>query len=550
MLEGCTPWPDELAEQYRKEGYWEETPLGEVFQSCVERYSKREAMIYEDERTTYMELDIRVNKLACHLLDLGINPLDRFVMQLPNRPDFVYLYFALVRIGAIPVMALPPHRQTEIHHFIKKTDAVGYAVPQEYRGYDYLSMAREMTQEHHHLEHVLVSGNSVPDEFLSLREVPEPQHTKEDVAEVSDNLDPYEPIVFQLSGGTTGVPKIIPRTHNDYVYNSRGFSKVHGMNENTVLLVVLPVAHNFALASPGVQGCLFNGGRIVFSESPRAQDALPLLEQEQVTHLELVPALLITWLDDELIDNTDLSTVEVLNTGGQKFQPKLKRRTNRKFSNATIQEVFGMAEGLLTSPRLNDPEQILMQTVGRPMSPADEVKLVDDEGKEVEEGEIGEMICQGPYTFRGYYKSPEHNQESFTENGFFKSGDLMRWHSTGNLIIEGRVKDQINRGGEKISAEEVENLIIGHPDVKNVACVPYSDPVLGERMCACVVLNTERDGMELEELCQYLEQQQIAKFKLPERLEIVKEIPVVSGFNKVDKTKLRDYVEQQIERES
>jgi 2,3-dihydroxybenzoate-AMP ligase len=191
---------------------------------------------------------------------------------------------------------------------------------------------------------------------------------------------------------------------------------------------------------------------------------------------------------------------------------------------------------MLMFVRLDDPLEVRLQTVGRPMCEDDEVLLLGEDDQPVSSGEVGEFCCRGPYTLRGYFNAPEHNERAFTPDGFYRSGDMMRQHESGSYMIEGRKKDLINRGGEKISAEEVENLILGHSSVKNVACVAMPDPVMGEKMCAYVVL---LDGMDLsfDDLSDYLLAQEIAKFKLPERLEILAEFPL-STFGKVSKKDL------------
>ena len=357
-------------------------------------------------------------------------------------------------------------------------------------------------------------------------------------------IDPTDPAVFQLSGGTTGVPKLIPRTHNDYVYNSKMAAAVVDLRPDDALLVVLPIAHNLPLACPGIQGVLLRGARAVLSPSPRASDVFPLIERERITHLPVVPALLIRWINDPAIGRYDLSSVRVIQSGGQRLQPEVKRRTEALIPSATVQENFGMAEGLLTFVRLDDPYEVRLETVGRPVSPDDEVKLVDEEGREVP----GELACRGPYTLRGYYRAPEYNARVFTPDGFYLTGDLMRRHPSGNLIVEGRKKDLINRGGEKISAEEVENLILGHPAVQNVACVPMPDPVLGERTCAFVIAKPGRP-VTLADLASFLTEAGIAKYKLPERVELVEEFPL-SPFGKVSKQTLAKRVAEKIREES
>jgi 2,3-dihydroxybenzoate-AMP ligase len=218
------------------------------------------------------------------------------------------------------------------------------------------------------------------------------------------------------------------------------------------------------------------------------------------------------------------------------MQPEVRLRTRALIPGVFVQENFGMSEGMLFFVHKDDPEDVKLETVGRPISLDDEVRLLDDDDNEIPFGEVGELCARGPYTLRGYFGVPEYNARAFTSDGFYRSGDLMRRHPSGGYVVEGRKKDLINRGGEKISAEEVENLILGHPAVKNVACVPVPDPDLGERMCACVILR-DGQGLALEELTAFLATKEIARFKLPERLEIFADFPL-STFGKVSKKEL------------
>jgi len=257
-----------------------------------------------------------------------------------------------------------------------------------------------------------------------------------------------------------------------------------------------------------------------------------------------VPALLIRLLNDPAVKKYDLSSLRYIQSGGQRLQPEVRLLTRRLIPSAFVQENFGMSEGLLMFVRIDDPEDVRLETVGRPVSPDDEVRILDEDDNEVPFGEVGELCCRGPYTLRGYFGVPEYNARTFTSDGFYRSGDLMRQHPSGNYMVEGRKKDLINRGGEKISAEEVENLILSHPAVKNVACIAVPDPDLGERMCACVLL---KDGAELrfETLKTFLMGKEIAKYKLPERLEILPDFPL-STFGKVSKKKLVEMISPKV----
>ena len=546
MLEGVVRFPQEFAARYRAKGYWEDRSLRDTFAEISARYSDRVAIIDRDREVTYAELDERATRLALNLLDEGLRPLDRVVVQLPNVVEFAYFYFALQKIGCIPIMALPTHRYREISQFIELSGAAACVAPDRARDFDYTKLIRRIRDAHTNLRLGIILG-AAPKGFLSLTELIERKSVRSADELKSITIDPEDPALFQLSGGTTGVPKLIPRTHNDYVYNSKMAASVTSVGPDKILLDVLPLAHNLPLACPGLQGFFIHGGKVVLANTTRGEDIFPLIERHRITHVAVVPALLIRWINDPLIKKFDLSSLQVIQSGGQRLQPEIRRRTKELIPSVTVQENFGMAEGMLMFVRLDDAEDVKMETVGRPISPDDEVRLVDDDDNEVAPGEIGEFLARGPYTLRGYYGAPEYNARAFTTDGFYRSGDLMRQHPSGNYVVEGRKKDLINRVGEKISAEEVENLILTHPAVQNVACVPIPDPVLGERMCACVILRKGR-SLALPDLVAFLAEQEIAKHKLPERLEIMDDF-LLSPFGKVSKKDLTDRIANKLKEE-
>jgi 2,3-dihydroxybenzoate-AMP ligase len=539
MLEGVVRFPPEFAVRYRERGYWSDQSLAQEFDVVFKRYANRIALVDRERQFTYAELERLSTNLALNLLDLGLQPLDRVVVQLPNVAEFVILYFGLQKIGCIPIAALPSHRYAEIRQFVELSAATTCVTPDRLRDFDYAQMVARILEESSSLKRGIVLGMQVRG-FTSLSALIEKPATRTETALSEINIDPTAPAVFQLSGGTTGIPKLIPRTHNDYAYNSKAAASVCAISDNSVLLVVLPIAHNLPLACPGIQGFMFHGARAVLSSSTKPEDICALIQKHRVTHLKVVPALLIRLLNSGVVQNFDLSSLEMIQSGGQCLQPETRLLAKKLIPSAFIQENFGMSEGLLMFVRPDDPEDVCLETVGRPVSPDDEVRILDDDGNDVAFGEVGELCCRGPYTLRGYFGVPEYNARVFTHEGFYRSGDLMRQHYSGNYIVEGRKKDLINRGGEKISAEEIENIILSHPSVKDVACIPVADPDLGERMCACVLL---RDGalLSFDHLKAFLAGKEIAKYKFPERLEILLEFPL-SNFGKVSKSKLVEMV--------
>lgn len=534
-MDGVVPFPPEFAARYRAAGYWEDRPLRDVFADWCRKYAGRVALIDAKTQVTFAELDARSTNLALNLLALGIRPRDRLVVQMPNVIEFVYLHFALQKIGAIPVMALPPHRFREISFFAQTADAVAIVTPDRHRDFSFTDMVTRIREVAPQLRHGIVFGEA-PEGFVSLRQLIETPASQPATDLQSIAIDPTDPALFLLSGGTTGIPKLIPRTHNDYAYNSRMAASVCAIDPDSVLLDILPIGHNLPLACPGLQGFLMHGAAVVLHVSTAPEEVFPLIARHGVTHIHAVPALLIRWTESALAESHDLGSVKVIQSGGQRLQPEVRRRTARTFPNVTVQENFGMAEGLLMFVRLDDPLEVRMETVGRTICPDDEVMILGEDDRPVAPGEVGEFCCRGPYTLRGYYKAPEHNARAFTPDGFYRSGDLMRQHPSGNYMVEGRTKDLINRGAEKISAEEIEELILRHPAVENAACVPMPDPVLGEKNCACVVL---RDGhtLDLAALVSFLHPFELAKFKYPERVERFDAFPL-SSFGKVSKKDL------------
>jgi 2,3-dihydroxybenzoate-AMP ligase len=545
MLEGVVRFPPEFARKYRAKGYWQDKSLAQEFAPVLEQFAKRVAVIDGERQYAYSDIDRLSTNLALNFLSLGFKPLDRVVLLLSNVAEFVILYFALQKIGAIPIAALASHRYNEVSQFVRIGEAASCVYPERQSDFVFAPMIRRVAAENSCLKFPIVLGAPAAGE-LSLTELIErpAELPQDELARIE--IDPTDPCVFQLSGGTTGVPKLIPRTHNDYAYNSKTASRVCGVTGDSVLLLMLPIAHNLPLACPGIQGFMLNGGKIVLSASARPEDVFPLIEKHRVTHVKVVPALLIRLISSPAAMQYDTSSVRYVQSGGQRLQPEVRIRTKQLIPSCFVQENFGMSEGPLMFVRPDDPEEDRLETVGRPMCADDEVKLIGDDGNEVPVGEVGEFCVRGPYTLRGYYGAPEHNAKVFTRDGFYCSGDLMRKNQAGNYVVEGRKKDLINRGGEKISAEEIENFILQHPAVQNVACVAMPDDVLGERMCACVILRPGA-SLTLKELVGFLAGKEIAKFKLPERLEVFADFPL-STFGKVSKKALVDMVSKKIAR--
>ncbi|MFE7842651.1 (2,3-dihydroxybenzoyl)adenylate synthase [Streptomyces sp. NPDC057474] len=535
MLDDCVPWPEETAARYREAGYWRGETLGGLLRRWAGEYRDREALVCADgrRRITYRALDVWCDRLAAGFAARGVAAGDRVLVQLPNTPDFVAVCFALFRLGALPVFALPAYRASEIRHLAEVSGASAYVIPDTCNGFDHRELARTLRGDLPDLARVFVAGDpgGTGTGFTALADVdaepiglPEP-----DASDVA---------FFLLSGGTTALPKLIPRTHDDYAYQSRVTGEICGLGQDSVYLAVLPVEFNFPWGCPGVIGTLAAGGRVVFARTPQPSACFALIERERVTLTSLIPTIVHLWLAAaEEGHGHDLSSLRAVQVGSAKLHDEVAARIEGVLG-ARLQQVFGMAEGLLTFTRHDDPRHTILTTQGRPVSPADEIRVVDEGGQEVPDGETGELITRGPYTLRGYYRAPAHNARAFTPDGFYRSGDLVRRTPGGEIVVEGRIKDVVVRGGDKVCATEVEGHLSAHPDVQQAAVVAMPDAVLGEKICAYVIAVPGRPAPKPAALRALLRARGLAAYKLPDRVEAVASFPL-TGLNKVDKKVLR-----------
>ena len=535
-------WPAELAKRYMEDGYWE----GHTFAEEISRFCRRDptavALVDGDVVFSYAELNDYSSVVGRRLLDMGLRPSDRILLQLPNSYELVLLILACLRTGIVPVMALPAHRYHEISHVAKTAEVKAVAVVDVYRGFDHQGLAMKIADELSSCRYVMVAGSELASGTINLHELLDfPVEAGDTVGAGSEDTigaQPEDIAVFLLSGGTTGLPKLIPRTHQDYIYNAARCSEVSELSPESVYLAALPISHNFPLACPGILGTFHAGGKVVVLDSPEPMAAFRAIATHGVTHTAVVPAVAQRWMDAvSSSECPDISSLTVLQVGGARIADELAKRV-RPVLGCKLQQVFGMAEGLINMTRLDDPEDVICGTQGRPISPGDEILIVDEVGKEVANGESGLLLTRGPYTIRGYYAAEEVNARSFTSDGWYRSGDVVRMDPSGNLIVEGREKDIINRAGEKISAEEVENFVYLHDAVALAAAVAVPDRSLGERICLCVQVK-EGYSLTLDDVAKLMEDQGLARFKWPEYLLVMEELPV-TAVGKVDKKLIRD----------
>ena len=518
-----TRWPDEFARRYREKGYWQDLPLTEILTRHAD--SDALAIIDGERRITYRQFQQCVNNLAAALQAQGIQRGETALVQLGNVAEFYITFFALLQVGVAPVNALFSHQRSELNAYASQIEPALLIADRAhglFTGDDFLNT---FVEQHRSVRVVLLRGEGLETAIVRPAENFIASPTPAD-----------EVAFFQLSGGSTGTPKLIPRTHNDYYYSIRRSNEICGISAQTRYLNALPAAHNFAMSSPGTLGIFMAGGCVVLANDPSATLCFPLIEQHQITVTSLVPPAVSLWLQAiaEGVGNAQLASLQLLQVGGARLSATLAARIPAEMG-CQLQQVFGMAEGLVNYTALDDAPERIMNTQGRPMCPDDEVWVADEHGNPLPRGEVGRLMTRGPYTFRGYYKSPEHNASAFDANGFYCSGDLIAIDEQGYITVQGREKDQINRGGEKIAAEEVENLLLRHEAVIHAALVSMEDSPLGEKSCAYLVVKQPLRAVEVR---RFLREQGVAEFKLPDRVECLEALPL-TPVGKVDKKQLR-----------
>lgn len=520
-------WPAERAQRYRQAGYWRGETFPGFLRERAERYADDVAVVAGDTRLTYAQLWHEAGRIGAGLLALGLQPGDRVLLQLGNTASFISVACGLFRAGLVPVYALPAHRITELVHFATKAQVSAYITTALHEGFDHRELARALQAAVPAVQQVVIDGEAA--EFTALDAL------QGDRGTLPADPDPQSVAFLQISGGSTGLSKLIPRTHDDYIYSFRASNEICGIDRDSVYLVALPAAHNFPMSSPGFFGALYAGARVVMSPGPGPDAAFPLIAREKVTCCGLVPPLALLWAQAAASRSEDISSLQVLQVGGAKLVPEAARRVVDGLG-CTLQQVFGMAEGLVNYTRLDDPLELIVACQGRPISPDDEVRVVDDHDQPVAEGEVGHLITRGPYTINGYHNDPVANARAFTDDGFYRTGDRVQQLPGGYLVVQGRAGDHINRAGEKISAEEIEDHLLAHPAVFDAAVVSIPDEYLGERSCAFVIAQGE--PIKAPALKAWMRTRGLAAFKVPDQVLFVDSFDT-TAVGKISRRELR-----------
>jgi len=549
LLEGATPYRDEDERHYLNNGWWRGLTLSDYLDRAADVHPNKEAFVDACGRMTFDQARERANRLAIRFIEMGIAPMDRVLVQLPNWNEFVCCYFACQKIGAITVLLIDRYRQHDIGRLIRLTGAKAWLVPARYKKVDFLPIVQDIRQAFPQIENVITVRGAVDAAgFWSYEQlVAKGPVSAQELLEI-EGRKPHSGQVAHMgpTGGTTGEPKIVPRTHNSLACTVEFCSMAWQQHCEDVTLVVGPIGHDLSF-SKGFLGSVITQGKLVLLDSTDNQAICETIQREKATAVVWVPTLAQRLLQYEDLDKFDLSSLKKMHSGGGASHREMVRDVMRRLKIIYFNG-YGATEGMTCITRAQDDYETICGTVGRPTCPYDQYKTVDLDERRTVADESGELMVKGPCVFTGYYRNPEENGVVFTAEGFFKTGDIARIDSHGYITLTGRAKEMINRGGESISATEIERLISRHPDVAIVAVVPMPDPLMGERVCAYIEPCRGKQ-LDFETVITFLRQQNASVLELPERIEFVDSMPYTRT-QKLDKRVLRQDIENKLRKEN
>lgn len=521
---------------FKESGAWTDTLMVDLLDRHAREQGDSTAIVDEMRRVTWTQLADRVDRLAAAFVDAGLKPGEFVGIQLPNRIEFIETFLAAQRCGLRALTMMMIYREKDVAFMLDKCRAVAYVTMDHYRGFDHVGMARQMLDRVATLRKVVILGDadegmSSYDHFI---------HSESVSAGAFTHLRPDPDGLARVSftSGTTGYPKGVAHTCNTDLVPPLLTARALGLTRDTPIWMPSPICHTTGLAF-GVYDSLICGAKLVLQDVWDPERALDLVSREQAVFTVSATPFISSMLDVPGLSRYDLSRFRYFVSGGARIPSSLVERA-RDEMDCYLLRVFGMAEAPLHTLNLPEhPWEKLVTRDGKVMELV-KVKVVDpeDRTRQLQPGEIGEYATWGPHVFLGYYDNPEATAEARDADGWYFSSDLCLVDEEDFVLYVDRMKDIINRGGVKISALEVENLLMEHPHIRGVAVVAIPDDRLGEKACAFVV---PRSGEEvsLTDLQDFLNQRGVTKQKWPERLELVSDFPTTTT-GKIQKNVLRD----------
>ena len=512
--------------------------LAEAMRESMKANAERLALAGSQGDVTYAELDEITDRLAVGFLRLGAKPLDRVMFQLSNCNEVIYAVLACLKAQLIPVCTLASHREQEIGYLARHSSARLHVIGGTDPKFDELGFARSMRKEVPSLETIVQARGEGRPDAPSFAELIKPI-TAAEARQLIDQLryDPFQVVFFQLSGGTTGVPKIIPHFSNASLLTMQVTADWYDYRVGDRIFNPLPMLHNLNMTcfyGPSI----LRGATFIVAPNVASETLVSAYKQYKPTWSYLSGPL-IARIEGALNDGTiDFKAARGVISPNN--APGL-----RAMLGAPVYLQYGMTEGTLTGTHEGDPDEAIDFTVGKPFTPWNRVRIMRPGTEEaIENDEMGESVVDGPFTTPGYFDAEQRNREAFTSDGAYRCGDLIQRRfidGVAYFVFCGRIKDVVDRGGEKISSEEVEQACNAHPSISGTAVIGMPDAVYGERVCAFIIPRDNRTAPTVSELGEFLKVRGLAKFKWPEHIEAVSEFPTTKS-GKVTKAELRNVI--------
>ncbi len=520
--------------------------IGKLLEEKAKEYPDKEAIIFDDQRITYKELNEKAERLAHFLMKKGIGRGDKVSIWLPNLPEWVIAWFAVPKIGAVVVPTDPWYKSGEIQYMFDDSDTRAVITTDTHGKYNFLDILEEVKPDLPKLDQIILlegeSGKIPTVNFDDALEEGKGWEENEDYLERKENTD-YDDITFILyTSGTTGKPKGVQLTHYQIVKNAHDQGEILHTSEDDKLVIPVPFSHCFGNVMSITLMVVFGGTMIPLVDFDPYK-ALDLVEEEEATMIHGVPTMFIRELEVAKEENYNTDSLRTGIMAGSSCPVETMRSViNDLGCNVSI--TYGLTEASpgVTMTRFDDSIEDRVETVGRVM-PDQEIKIVDDSGQEVEPGETGELVVKGYNVMEGYYNKPEATDETI-EDGWLHSGDLAEMDERGYVKIVGRKKDMVIVGGLNVYPREIEEYLIEHPEIKEVAVVGVPDEELGEVVAAAVVPTKDSD-LTPQDVVDSL-YGRVASAKVPRYVVVGMDLPV-SGRGKVQKFKLRDTLTEMVE---
>jgi non-ribosomal peptide synthetase component E (peptide arylation enzyme) len=541
MIEDLPLTPNSLAVTYREKGFWRDITIAQQFFSVAEKYPLKTALICGDSAVSYEQLADNVRCLAAGLVSAGIEPGDVVAGQLPNTIEIPLLHIACNTIGAIYMPLHESWREFELAQLLALANARIIVCPGIYKKFDYNQMLSIIAKE---LEQppVIYSTGEVREGIESFSELLTAHDDPEKLI-AGRTPDPDLPAALMLSGGTTSVSKISRFSSNNILAMIEPAARAARFTANDIAGAIAP-------AGTGATGYLYpifmplmKGATSVilpFWSEPR--DALLMLEKHKCSYAVAIPTQMTKMVPFLEKDSFSVSSLRCFTNAGAPL-PLVTAVSIEHHLGCRVQTIYGATDGgVPTMTDLDDSDDKRLKSVGRPVDYA-ELRICGEDGSELPVGERGEIVWRCADKSWGYLGDDAQTATTFSNDGFYRSGDLGTLDEEGYLYITGRIKDMILRGGRNISPQAIEIPLAKHPSVLEASVAPMPDPVLGEKACAFVVL---RPGCELdfESMNHFLGQNGLAIWQLPERLVVLDDLPRGAG-GKVRKSDLTAIVTSQ-----